>query len=443
MRVGFYTLGCKLNQCETEAMADAFVAKGHVVVGLEEPADLYFINTCTVTSKSEQKARRVIRKILSERETSPVVVTGCYAEVEREELQALGKRVVVVGLDEKDRILDLPRLLAEAGPDFRFSPGLEDSLSAEEFPALPGRRFRFRAARFSFHTRAFLKIQDGCDNRCSYCRVRIARGPSVSLDAAEVVSRFRALEEAGYAEIVLTGVNVSSYRSGNRNLSGLLSDLIGTGGKARIRLSSLEPDSISPDLTRTLADPRICPHFHLPLQSGSDPVLARMARRYRSKDVASAVDLLREAKPDPYIAADLITGFPGETDEDQKTTLRLVEELDFSDLHVFPFSPRPGTAAYSMKPKVPERISGERAAAIREYAEVSLSRYLRRQVGKVLDSIGEEYDEKLGSWMFLSDNYLPVLLLSGEDGWVQDFRGARRCLRVLEYRDGYLFGLLA
>jgi len=440
MRVGFYTLGCKLNQCETEAMADAFVAMGHEAVGIEEPADLYIVNTCTVTSKSEQKARRVIRKILVERVHSPVVVTGCYAQVEREDLESLGDQVFVVDLDDKDRVLDLPPVLSAAETGVPLASILEVWRGCNDLPPVPVRRFRFSAGRFSFHTRAFLKIQDGCDNRCTYCRVRIARGPSVSLDAGEVVSRFRALEDAGHEEIVLTGVNISSYRSGTRNLGGLLSDLIEAGSRARIRLSSLEPDAISQALARVLSDPRVCPHFHLPLQSGSDPVLARMARRYRTADVASAVGLLRESKPDPYLAADLITGFPGESDEDQEKTLKLVEDLDISDLHVFPFSPRPGTAAFSMKPKVPERISRERAETIRGFAEASLARYLQRQVGKRLDSICEEYDKALGAWMFLSDNYLPIAVSSREGDGGAEFRGRRIDLRILEVRGRFLIG---
>ncbi len=440
MRVGFYTLGCKLNQCETEAMADTFVASGHEAVGIEEPADLYIINTCTVTSKSEQKARRIIRKILVERGPSPVVVTGCYAQVERENLESLGDRVFAVSLDDKDRVLDLPPLLSEVRTGVPLASVLEVWRECKDLPPVPGRRFRFSAGRFSFHTRAFLKIQDGCDNRCTYCRVRIARGPSVSLDAGEAVSRFRALEDAGYGEIVLTGVNISSYRSGTRDLRGLLSDFIEAGTGARIRLSSLEPDAISRDLARVLAEPRICPHFHLPLQSGSDPVLARMARRYRTADVVSAAGLLREAKTDPFLAADLITGFPGESDEDQKNTLRLVEDLDISGLHVFPFSPRPGTAAFTMKPKVPERISRDRAETIRGFADTALDRYLRRQVGKRLDSICEEYDAALGAWMFLSDNYLPVALFPREGQGKAEFRGTRIGLRILEDRGGLLIG---
>ncbi|MDR3201160.1 MAG: radical SAM protein, partial [Spirochaetales bacterium] len=324
MRAGFYTLGCKLNQSETEALADAFRRAGHTAAGMDEPADLYILNTCTVTSKSEQKARRALRKILAECAASPVIVTGCYAQLEKERLrEEFGPRVFVLGLEEKALLLDLPPLLSGMAAD--CGPDILGSFFAQNHATGPDGKFRFSAARCSFHTRAFLKIQDGCDNRCAYCRVCLARGPSASLDAEEVLRRFRALEAEGYREIVLTGVNLMSYKSGDADITGLLEKLVAAppgenSAPARIRISSLEPEGITESLARVLSHPRVCPHFHLPLQSGSDAVLRAMARRYTRATVIQATGLLRAARRGAFIAADIITGFPGESAEDHAQT---------------------------------------------------------------------------------------------------------------------------
>jgi threonylcarbamoyladenosine tRNA methylthiotransferase MtaB len=437
MKAGFYTLGCKLNQCETEALADAFRQAGHLPVGLADDAELYIINTCTVTSKSEQKARRVVRKILADHPGKPLIVTGCYAQVERKSIEELGEDVFAVGLDDKAGLLGLPEFLAaSAASPGRIADRITEWMDGEAPGAPAEGRFRFRAARFSFHTRAFLKIQDGCDNHCTYCRVRIARGPSVSLDAEEAVRRFRLLENAGYAEIVLTGVNLSSYRSEGRSLESLLSEILSTGGASRIRLSSLEPEGITDSFADVLKNPRICPHFHLPIQSGSDPVLRAMKRRYNRDTVFDAVRKLRSVKSNPFIAADLIVGFPGESDADHRRTVGMVEDLRPAGLHVFPFSARPGTDAFGMGDRVPERIAGERAAELRALAAEGLLRYGREAVGSRLDVVVEKRDELRGEWEGLSDNYLSVrgLLPPRESG--RTVRpGDRYFVKIFDYKE--------
>ncbi|MDR1625298.1 MAG: tRNA (N(6)-L-threonylcarbamoyladenosine(37)-C(2))-methylthiotransferase MtaB [Spirochaetia bacterium] len=406
MKAGFYTLGCKLNQSETEALADAFRRAGHSASGIDGAADLYILNTCTVTSKSEQKARRVLRKILAE-SRAPVILSGCYAEVEKERLAAeFGPRVFVAGRREKPSLADLAAFLAARGA----GASCADAVAAF-FSGLPrgmkGGEFRLAAARYSFHTRAFLKIQDGCDNRCSYCRVCIARGPSVSLEAGQVLARLRGLEAEGYREVVLTGVNLMAYRSGETALEGLLKEILAAGGRARIRVSSLEPEGVTEGLARVLSQPRVCPHFHLPLQSGSDSVLRAMGRRYTASAALDAVRLLRAARPEAFIAADLITGFPGESAEDHRLTESLVREMGLAALHVFPFSRRPGTAAWDMGGAVPERVARERAAALRGLCRESRLRYAAAQAGRSLEVVIEKTNAA-GDWEGLSENYMTV-----------------------------------
>lgn len=393
MRAAFYTLGCKLNQCETEGISSSFTQAGWSIVSWEKSADLYIINTCTVTSKSEQKARRIIRKILHERPGAGILVTGCYAQLNPEELRLLGKGLYIISLDNKDKLIDLPAYLSEKQrePGFSLFEALAAFLDArvkyEESTGLE--RFRFSAEEFRFHSRAFLKIQDGCDNRCAYCRVPLARGVSLSLPMEELLRRLRALEERGYREVVFTGVNLTQYRDPAGSLREMLLRALEKTEALRFRLSSLEPEAINPPLAGVFADPRIRPHFHIPVQSGSDRILKRMGRRYESEQVREAVNLLRNVKECPFIAADIITGFPGETDEDFLETENLFRDLRFSYGHIFPYSPREGTAAFNYKPRVPERISGERAKILKNLSDIQNRSYHENWAGRELEFLPE------------------------------------------------------
>jgi threonylcarbamoyladenosine tRNA methylthiotransferase MtaB len=402
-RVAFHTFGCKLNQFETEAAASSFRAHGFVVVGAGEPADVHMVNTCTVTARADHKARSLIRGLARENPRAPLLVTGCSAQTEAAALSALAANVVVIPQSEKSRLLTLPETLAEvlaAGED--PAARLRDLLKT----GLPGDPFAVAVTDFSFHTRAFLKIQDGCDCSCAYCRVPLARGTSVSLGLDEVLRRGAELEASGRREIVLTGVNISAWRHSEVTLTGLIRRLLRATTHARFRLTSLEPESITEELAEALSDARVCPHFHIPVQSGSDPVLARMRRRYHAEKVSDGVRLLREARDDPFIAADILVGFPGESEDDFSRTRELIEACDLAALHVFPFSPRPGTSAATMKPAVPERSRRERARILAALArELSLS-YTRRWVGREVDVLLEG---KSGSHPHgISDNYLKV-----------------------------------
>ncbi|MDC7235531.1 MAG: tRNA (N(6)-L-threonylcarbamoyladenosine(37)-C(2))-methylthiotransferase MtaB [Spirochaetales bacterium] len=412
MKAVFFTFGCKLNQCETEALADSFSGQGFDIVEFSDGADVFVVNTCTVTSKSEQKARRVIRKASRDFPDALVIVTGCYAQLEPELIGELGDNVLSVTLDQKDLIMDMAGFLGSGqaqGQDLykaagfwleTQSPGVEDKDG----------RFRFSAADFNFHARAFLKIQDGCDHRCAYCRVRLARGRSVSLSSDVLMERLKELEAGGYKEVVLTGVNIDSWRDGDMNLSDLLRRIIDETDHFRIRLSSLEPKTLLERDLSILSHPRICSHFHVSAQSLNDSVLERMNRPYRAQAVIDAVNRLRELKENPFIAADIIAGFPAETDEEHGVTVTNLKKINFSRLHVFPFSARPGTAAWDMSPKIPERITGERTEEIREISSNSYQKYLQTQTECQIQVLLEEEKESSGTrfWEGTSDNYIRV-----------------------------------
>ena len=402
MRVGFHTFGCKLNQHETEALASAFRGGGFTVREARAEAELYVVNTCTVTSAGDHKARALVRSLLRGHPGAPVIVTGCSAQLEAAAIARLGADVVVVPQDRKDRLLGLPDFLisgAAAEP-----PSVESIRDFLGTAAPAGGPFAFRIAEASFHSRAVLKVQDGCDRHCAFCRVPLARGPSVSLGADEAARRAAELEARGFREIVVTGVNVSAWREAGAGPSRLVDRILAGTSRARIRMSSLEPESIDDELAEALADPRICPHFHLPVQSGSDRVLLAMGRRYTSATVAEAVERLRGAKRDPFIAADMMTGFPGETDEDFASSRTLVERVGFSQLHVFQFSPRPGTSAAGSKTPVPERVRGQRAAVLGDLSRALAAAYRTRWDGRDVEVLLEK---RSGSrWQGTCGNYL-------------------------------------
>jgi threonylcarbamoyladenosine tRNA methylthiotransferase MtaB len=402
MRVGFHTFGCKLNQHETEALASAFRGGGFSVCGTREDADLYIVNTCTVTSAGDHKARALVRSLLRGHPGVPVIVTGCSAQLEAAALARLGSDVVVVPHDRKSRLLGLPDFLrSRDGADLPPVDTIRSFAGAHGTTVDP---FAFRITEPSFHTRAFLKVQDGCDRHCAYCRVPLARGPSVSLGADEAVRRAADLEERGFREIVVTGVNVSAWREVAAGPARLVESLLAGTRKARIRVSSLEPESIDEELAGALADPRICPHFHLPVQSGSDKVLEAMGRRYTADIVAGAVDRLRRAKDDPFIAADMLVGYPGEKEDDFALSRSLVERLGFSQLHVFPFSPRPGTPAAVLKYQVPERVRGQRAGILGEISRRLAAEYRARWGGRDIEALLEK---GCGDrWLGVCGNYL-------------------------------------
>ena len=388
LTVSFRTFGCRLNQTETEAIAASFAASGARIVDFGQPADIVVFNTCTVTTKAEQKARREMRQALRLKVDAVIIATGCYAELDPQALHALAPRLVVIPGGRKG---DLPGLAPELCA--AFAEGLELLEETRRLvnlaAGLPGDPFAFIPGDFRFRSRAALKIQDGCDNRCSYCRVCLARGKSVSLDPSEIVQRARTIAGAGIPEIVLTGVNLSQYAAGGLNFPGLLDLLCAQTDSVAFRISSYEPDKIDNAFLKAFAEPRVRPHLHLPVQSGSDAILGTMARSYRRKDVYAAVAAAREAKGDPFIGMDIITGFPGETDDDFAATMDLLQGTTPAWIHAFVFSPRPGTKAFDMKPKVPERVAVTRAQELARLAIAGKERFAARRIGTILEAVAE------------------------------------------------------
>jgi threonylcarbamoyladenosine tRNA methylthiotransferase MtaB len=400
-RVGFHTFGCKLNQFETEALASSFRTQGFSVVPVDQEADAYVVNTCTVTCRADHKARALIRSLARSRPRALLIVTGCSAQLDAGALSSLAENVLVIPQSQKASLLDLPTILGRAG-DARGDLRVLDRSPSGGRPD----PFALTVRAHNFRTRAYLKVQDGCDSRCSYCRVPLARGPSVSLNPAEAVRRSVELEGLGYREVVITGVNISSYSSEGIALPRLLHLLLGATRRIRFRLSSLEPECITVALGEVITHQRICPHFHIPAQSGSDSVLGRMRRRSQTGRIREAVALLRASKEDPYLAADIIVGFPGETETEFAETRRLVEDMSFAALHVFPFSPRPGTPAAGLRPAVPERTRHQRARELRVLGRLFSSAYARSWIGRDVEVLLEG-GENLRAWG-VSGNYLKV-----------------------------------
>jgi threonylcarbamoyladenosine tRNA methylthiotransferase MtaB len=405
--VSFYTLGCKLNQAESDGIAAAFAAAGFSIV--PEEGSLRIINTCTVTGKAEQKMRRIVR--LERRdEHAVVIVTGCAVKTR----EMRGGVFYLPGRD-KPHLAHLPEKLRRAetvpnGDSLRSAildwfTGLD---SADSIAAANPFVFEQGSADCAAtpRSRPFLKIQDGCGNACTYCAVTIARGPSVSLDRTAVLDRLSSLEAAGFGEAVLTGVNICQYP----DLAGLIEYLLENAGRIRLRLSSLEPDAIDKHLVRAVSHPRVRPHFHLSVQSGSDAVLARMGRRYGAAAVERVCAELRAAKNDPFLACDIITGFPGETEADFAATYALCERTAFTWIHAFPFSSRPGTAAATMKPQVPQREAAARAERLRILAEAGKAAYEKRWEGRAVEAVIEHYNSGDETVNLVTENYLKKAL---------------------------------
>ena len=402
------TLGCRLNQIESESVARIFLDKGFSV-GMEgltsnSPEDtetlICIINTCTVTQKAEQKARRLIRLMLKKFPSALVIVTGCYAQLASKEIEAMDKRICVIGGQMKSRLSNVPSLLTAAKKEGEWNPlsfaqVIKKNISSQPQlkPGFPENSFKLSATSFLSHSRASLKIQDGCNNNCAFCAIHLARGHSVSLDVQTAIDRVRELEEKGHDEVVLTSVNIGQYRGEYKgeyyNFTELLAMLLANTKKIHFRISSLYPDVVDDEFCRVIADPRVQPHFHISVQSGSEKILSAMNRPYSAQSVIDACKRLNKAKKKPFIACDIITGFPGESDDDFEKTMALCRECNFAWVHAFPYSERPGTAAVTMKNKVPQSISGERAKRITEWAVSQKIKYVEDFIGSQHEAVLE------------------------------------------------------
>ena len=400
MNIAIYTLGCKVNQVETQAMERELLRRGHTLTDFFGPADAYIINTCTVTAVSDKKCRNIIRRARKSARTAVVAVCGCYAQTSPDAAAALGADLVSGSAGRLAFLDKLEELLRAKGGQVI---DVDSALARRDFERLP-------AGGGTGRTRAMLKVEDGCANFCSYCVIPYARGPVRSLPLAEAAGQAAGLAEEGYREVVLTGIEISSWGrdlNTGETLIGLVEAVCAAAPGLRVRLGSLEPRTITADFCRrTAALPNLCPHFHLSLQSGCDATLARMNRKYDTARYYESVRLLREYFPDPGITTDLIAGFPGETGEEFTQTLDFVEQCAFTAMHVFPYSRRPGTPADTMPGQVSRE---EKEARVRRAIDLGRDlerRWLEGQAGRVLPVLFEE--EKDGLWQGHTPNYALV-----------------------------------
>ncbi|HEC83456.1 MAG TPA: tRNA (N(6)-L-threonylcarbamoyladenosine(37)-C(2))-methylthiotransferase MtaB [Firmicutes bacterium] len=402
--VGFITIGCKLNQFETEQMREAIEAEGFRSSDARGRADVYVINTCTVTSKSDYRSRQAIRRAIRLNPEATIIVTGCYAQLAPEEVARIQGVDAIVGNSNKDRIVTYVALGKQARP----------IIDVEE----PGRQTRLSSSRqivgFGSYTRAFVKIQDGCDNRCTYCAVPLARGKSRSKPWDQVCNEVAILVERGYKEIVLTGVHLGSYGkdlADKVSLAWLLKQLSKVEGLERIRLSSVEPTDFSRELIDTISDPayRICPHVHVPLQSGDGRILRLMGRTYSPRLYRNLIESIASSIPRCGIGADVMVGFPGEDDRAFANTLSLISDLPVTYLHVFAFSPRPNTVASTMNEQVPVEVKKERSRKLRELGKHKSLTFRQSLKGTNLEVLVLS-EELNGCRVALSGNYVKVYL---------------------------------
>ena len=400
MDIAIYTLGCKVNQVETQAMERELLGRGYRLVEFDGPADAYIVNTCTVTGVSDKKCRNIIRRARKRAPEGVVAVCGCYAQTDPKAVGRLGADLVSGSAGRLAFLDRLEELLKAKGEQVVC---VDSALSRRDFERLP-------AGGAAGRTRAMLKVEDGCVNFCAYCIIPYARGPVRSLPLEEAAGEVRRLAAEGYREVVLTGIEISSWGRDLGAGDGLISLVEGVCAAApglRVRLGSLEPRTVTQDFCRRAAAlPNLCPHFHLSLQSGCDATLARMNRKYDTERYYHSVKLLRDNFEDPGITTDLITGFPGETGEEFAQTLAFLEKCAFTAMHVFPYSRRPGTPAADMPGQVPREEKEERARRAIALGAGMERRWLEGQIGRVLPVLFEE--EKGGLWQGHAPSYALV-----------------------------------
>ena len=401
VKAAFMTLGCKVNQFETETMEGLFRARGYDVVPFEERADVYVINTCSVTHLSDRKSRQLIRRAVRTNPAACVAVTGCYAQVAPEEIRALDGVRVVIGTKERARIVDYVEASLRA--DTGVAGTITDIMQARVFEDIPLHALPHR-------TRAFLKIEDGCQNFCTFCIIPYARGPVKSRELSAVAREMRLLVDAGFHEVVLTGIHLGAYGidlAERPTLADACRTALAEEGLRRLRLGSLESVELSADLLELMrTEPRFAAHLHLPLQAGSDAVLRAMNRHYTTEQFAQLVAEVRAAVPGVAISTDMIVGFPGETEEDFAAGMDFVRRMGFARMHVFPYSARRGTPAARRTDQVPPMVRKERAARMQALAEELAEGYHRSMLGSVAEVLFETQED--GVTDGLTETYVRV-----------------------------------
>ena len=403
MKVAFHTLGCKVNQYDSQAMLELMMRAGYEPVSFQEQADIYVINTCTVTGTGDRKSLQLARRIKRDHPASLLVLCGCLAQLQGERLLAEAQADLILGTQFRGQIADLiSQVLKDHNPRCAVQP------FSTGIPFEP-----LDVTSFSEHTRATVKIQEGCNNHCSYCVIPAVRGPIRSRMPEDILREAIHLRDRGFKEIVVTGIHLASYGRDVTERSISLLDAIqvihSVDGIKRIRLGSLEPVIVTPDFCKSLtAFPKVCPQFHLALQSGSDTVLARMRRRYNTSQYLNAVSCIRSAYPSAALTTDILTGFPGESEDEFIETKRFIEKAGYARIHVFPYSPRPDTPAAVMSNQIPE---GEKDRRVRELIQTgnhAARKYLESWLGKTAEVLVEE--QVHGCWEGYTPEYIRVTL---------------------------------
>ena len=433
-KVAFYTLGCKVNQYETEAMLEMFKEDGYEQVGSEDYADVYVINTCTVTHMSDRKSRQYIRRMKKKNPDAIIAVVGCYSQVSPEEILEIEEVNLVMGTNERRTIVSEIKKLQDVQGEKKAST-VDDIMKVRAFEEI-------EISQSNGRTRAFMKIQDGCDRFCTYCIIPYARGGKVrSRDMESIVNEAKTLAENGYEEVVLTGIHVASYGKDLRDEKVTLLDVIKKvneiDGIKRIRTSSVEPILFTDEFVSEVSKmKKVMTHYHLSLQSGCDETLKRMNRRYTTAEYKEIVEKLRREIPDVAITTDVIVGFPGETEEEFEQTYNFLKDIGLCQMHIFKYSPRKGTKAAEMGDQVSPQVKHERSDKLIQLNKENFEKFASRMVGKEFEVL---FEQEIGENRYegLTPNYLKTIVTSNED-----ICGKVLTVKITEVKDEYVEGIL-
>ncbi|HUW04976.1 MAG TPA: tRNA (N(6)-L-threonylcarbamoyladenosine(37)-C(2))-methylthiotransferase MtaB [Williamwhitmania sp.] len=391
-KISFKTLGCRLNQYETDALASTFTKEGFSIVPFDQEADVCVVNTCTVTNQSDHKSRNIISQAARKSPKGLVVVTGCMAEGYTPAFSAEEAQVYVV---DNTRKFSIPQLVEAHYRGETFAPERQEQDV-----------FGFGPVEHGLHTRSFIKIQDGCDNFCTFCIIPMVRGKAASRPIDSILDDVRQTVANGFKELVITGVNIGRYDNNGLTFEDVLQQILDVPGDFRVRISSLEPDGLSPRFAELFSHPKMCPHLHLCLQSGSERILLEMRRMYSAAQFRQTVEAIRNQFPHFNFTTDVITGFPGETEQDFEDTADMVRELGFSHVHTFRYSRRQGTRADRMENQIPEKVKVARSEAIRNLSAKNKEEYYRSFMGKEQVVLIERVSRGVGKGY--GQHYIPV-----------------------------------
>lgn len=430
-KVAFYTLGCKVNQYETEAMIEAFEKQDYKVVDYNSFADIYIINTCTVTNMGDRKSRQIIRRALDYNPDAFIAVVGCYSQIAPDEILDIEGVKLVLGTSDRSKIVEL---VEKAAKEEGKTNAVSNVMEVDTFEDMGIRQYKNR-------TRAFLKIQEGCDQYCSYCIIPYARGHIRSRKPENIIEEVIGLAENGFKEIVLTGIHVGSYGKdlGTIELIDIIEKVHEVEGIERIRMSSVEPKTLDEDFIKRLSKlNKICRHFHLSLQSGCDETLKRMNRKYTTDEYSKVVYNLRKVYDDVGITTDIIVGFPGETEEEFERTLKFIDEISFSGMHIFKYSPRKGTLAANYRNQISAKVKEIRSNLLAEIARKNQKQFMERFINDTFKVLFEqELKNKKNYYEGLTHNYIRIIAESA-----YDISGRIAETTLKEVKDDYAIGKL-